>query len=62
MQDKDSSDPNRVGGPSNPLLQGLTTTIGRERVGQKGGQLHVPARWQALVSASLFLPPPSCVR
>lgn len=31
-QDKDTTDPNRVGGPTNHLLEGLTTTIGRERV------------------------------
>ncbi|EFJ52036.1 hypothetical protein VOLCADRAFT_79408, partial [Volvox carteri f. nagariensis] len=30
-KDKDTTDPNRVGGPTNHLLEGLTTTIGRER-------------------------------
>ncbi|KXZ54509.1 hypothetical protein GPECTOR_4g574 [Gonium pectorale] len=30
-RDKDTSDPNRVGGPTSHLLEGLTTTIGRER-------------------------------
>ncbi|PNH03130.1 Transcription initiation factor IIB [Tetrabaena socialis] len=30
-KDKDTTDPNRVGGPTSHLLEGLTTTIGRER-------------------------------
>ncbi|KAG2481956.1 hypothetical protein HYH03_019089 [Edaphochlamys debaryana] len=30
-KDKDTTDPNRVGGPTNNLVEGLTTTIGRER-------------------------------
>ncbi|GFR52806.1 hypothetical protein Agub_g15428 [Astrephomene gubernaculifera] len=37
-KDKDTTDPNRVGGPTNHLLEGLTTTIGRER--NDGGLSH----------------------
>ena len=45
-QDKEMSDPCRVGGAVNPLLQGLTTTIGREKVRRKRDRstrsLHTP--------------------
>lgn len=44
-KDKDTTDPNRVGGPTNHLLEGLTTTIGRER--NDGGLSHALNRIHA---------------
>jgi hypothetical protein len=42
MQDKEGTDPNRVGGPTNPLLEGggLSTIIGKGRDGDNSFALN----------------------
>lgn len=42
LQDKEGTDPNRVGGPTNPLLEGggLSTIIGKGRDGDNSYMLN----------------------
>lgn len=59
-QDKESVDPNRVGGPTNHLVEGLQLTIARERVsgrpgarrGGRGETLHGVATLRAGAAVS----------
>lgn len=62
-QDKESTDPNRVGGPTNPLLEGggLSTIIGKSRDGDNSymlNRIHT-RRWVACKGA-LARQAPAC--